>query len=347
MKINIFTFRGGVNASNDATFRLFDLKSNLMFLLRKIRNTILRHAELISASNVTETLKRVQGDNKIEHKTLCHSELGSESRDVETKKRVQGDIKIEDKPLCHYEFILKSKGILNNILTAKKAFAFTLAETLIVMGIIGVVAALTIPNLNSSTADKEKVAKVKKIYSNLNDALGRAQVVYGPVEEWKQLDSTAVAQTARFGERLTEFMKVSKNCKMEVNKGCLSSAKVKSIGAVEDKNYDGDNSVYKFITADGTSIYFTSNGAFVDIDGPIKGSTQYGKDIFLFQLADNDFVPMRKNEFSSYLTELTAGSGFSASGWIIDYDNMDYLKLTKDQKCPNGKTPTEQNPRCK
>lgn len=266
----------------------------MMFLFRKIRNTILRHAELVS-----------------------------ESRDVDTKKRVQGD-KI-----------------------FKKAFAFTLAETLIVMGIIGVVAALTIPNLNSSTADKEKVAKVKKIYSNLNDALGRAQVVYGPVEEWKQLDSTAVAQTARFGERLTEFMKVSKNCKMEVNKGCLSSAKVKSIGAVEDKNYDGDNSVYKFITADGTSIYFVSDGAFVDIDGPIKGSTQYGKDIFLFQLADNDFVPMRKNEFSSYLIELTAGDGFSASGWIIDYDNMDYLKLTKDRKCPNGKTPTEQNPRCK
>ena len=276
------------------TFGLCKKEFKMMFLFRKIRNTILRHAEFVSASNVTETKKRVQGDKIF-----------------------------------------------------KKALAFTLAETLIVMGIIGVVAALTIPNLNSSTADKEKVAKVKKIYSNLNDALGRAQVVYGPVEEWKQLDSTAVAQTARFGERLTEFMKVSKNCKMEVNKGCLSSAKVKSIGAVEDKNYDGDNSVYKFITADGTSIYFTSNGAFVDIDGPIKGSTQYGKDIFLFQLADNDFVPMRKNEFSSYLTELTAGSGFSASGWIIDYDNMDYLKLTKDQKCPNGKTPTEQNPRCK
>ena len=65
-----------------------------------------------------------------------------------------------------------------------KAFAFTLAETLIVMGIIGVVAALTIPNLNSSTGDREKVAKVKKIYSNLNDAIGRAQAVYGPVEEW-------------------------------------------------------------------------------------------------------------------------------------------------------------------
>ena len=69
-------------------------------------------------------------------------------------------------------------------LTIRKVLAFTLAETLIVMGIIGVVAALTIPNLNSSTGDKEKVVKVKKIYSNLNDAIGRAQAVYGPVEEW-------------------------------------------------------------------------------------------------------------------------------------------------------------------
>ena len=44
-----------------------------------------------------------------------------------------------------------------------KKIAFTLAETLIVMGIIGFVAALTIPNLNSSTADKVQFAKVKKI----------------------------------------------------------------------------------------------------------------------------------------------------------------------------------------
>lgn len=74
---------------------------------------------------------------------------------------------------------------MNKIMfVAHKFCAFTLAETLIVMGIIGVVAALTIPNLNSSTADKEKVAKLNKIYSNLNDAVGRAQAVYGPVEEW-------------------------------------------------------------------------------------------------------------------------------------------------------------------
>ncbi len=69
-------------------------------------------------------------------------------------------------------------------LSQLKKWAFTLAETLIVMGIIGVVAALTLPNLNSSTGEKEKVVKLQKIYQNINDALGRAVAVYGPIDTW-------------------------------------------------------------------------------------------------------------------------------------------------------------------
>ena len=92
----------------------------------------------------------------------------------------------------------------------KRFFAFTLAETLIVMGIIGIVSALTLPNLNSSTGEKEKVAKVKKIYQNLNDAYGRATAIYGPFDEWFKNDTTNQARSIRFGERMTEFMKVSK-----------------------------------------------------------------------------------------------------------------------------------------
>jgi len=104
----------------------------------------------------------------------------------------------------------------------KKAIAFTLAETLIVMGIIGVVAALTLPNLNSSTGEKEKVAKLKKIYSNLQDAYGRATAVYGPFDEWFQNDAAPKAAAEIIGERFTEFMKVSKNCGVETGKGCFA-----------------------------------------------------------------------------------------------------------------------------
>ena len=45
----------------------------------------------------------------------------------------------------------------------KKNLAFTLAEVLIVIGIIGVVAALTLPNLNHATGDKDIEFVLSKI----------------------------------------------------------------------------------------------------------------------------------------------------------------------------------------
>ncbi|MBR1680335.1 type II secretion system protein, partial [bacterium] len=125
----------------------------------------------------------------------------------------------------------------------KRLFGFTLAETLIVMGIIGVVAALTLPNLNSSTGDKEKVAKVKKIYSNLNDVMGRATVVYGDYSSW----GTNVTKIAG---RLTDFMKLSKDCGTS-GSGCFST----NVTTDTSSSFSVLNSAfYKVILADGTSL---------------------------------------------------------------------------------------------
>ena len=232
----------------------------------------------------------------------------------------------------------------------RKTIAFTLAETLIVMGIIGVVSALTLPNLNSSTGEKEKVAKVKKIYQNLDDALGRAQAVYGPFDEWFQNDTTNATRSARFGERMTEFMKLSKSCGLAVNQGCWSKKNMQNIDGTSRgvMSMDSSNSVYKIILADGTAVYFVGieYTVIIDIDGPNKGNNQLGKDVFLFRTSDGSVIPSRADNFSAYMSDLKS-EGRTASGWILDYDNMDYLKLNSGGKCPNGTTPTEQNPRCK
>ena len=53
-----------------------------------------------------------------------------------------------------------------------KKSAFTLAETLIVIGIIGVIASLTIPSLSNETNSKEAVTKLKKTQAILEDAYG-------------------------------------------------------------------------------------------------------------------------------------------------------------------------------
>ena len=210
--------------------------------------------------------------------------------------------------------------------------AFTLAETLIVMGIIGVVAALTLPNLNSSTGDKEKVVKVKKIYQNLNDAMGRAVAVYGPVEDWFINDANATAQTTRAGERLTEFMKLSKNCKM--TKGCYTSG-------------SGNISYYEFILADGSSIALHRNGTRIefhlDIDGFNKGKNDDGFDRFYFQTNSTESSIVEPYATDSITAEkygsstlITSCPGYYCAKWVIDYDNMDYLKLDSSGKCPNG-----------
>ena len=103
----------------------------------------------------------------------------------------------------------------------KKALAFTLAETLVVMGIIGVVAALTLPNLNNSTGDKEKIVKFRKIFQNLEDAFGRARSVYGPIATWTKAGNINGAPTDALsgqsvGDRLTEFIKVQKNVELQL-----------------------------------------------------------------------------------------------------------------------------------
>lgn len=52
-----------------------------------------------------------------------------------------------------------------------KKFGFTLAEVLITLGIIGVVAAMTIPTLMNSTGSSEYKSGMKKLLSVLNQAI--------------------------------------------------------------------------------------------------------------------------------------------------------------------------------
>lgn len=53
----------------------------------------------------------------------------------------------------------------------KKSYGFTLAEVLITLGIIGVVAAMTIPTLMNQTSGAEFKSGIKKMVSSLNQAV--------------------------------------------------------------------------------------------------------------------------------------------------------------------------------
>ena len=66
--------------------------------------------------------------------------------------------------------------------------AFTLAEVLITLGIIGVVAALTMPSLIGNYKKQQAIQQVKKAYSVLSQAYTRAVADYGDSSEWDELN---------------------------------------------------------------------------------------------------------------------------------------------------------------
>ena len=66
--------------------------------------------------------------------------------------------------------------------------AFTLAEVLITLGIIGVVAALTIPTLMANHRKQVVETSLEKFYSTMNQAIKMAEVDYGDVRQWDELE---------------------------------------------------------------------------------------------------------------------------------------------------------------
>ena len=61
---------------------------------------------------------------------------------------------------------------------------FTLAEVLITLGIIGVVAAMTIPILMTAYQKKQTVTRLKRAYSIVQQSIRLSEDENGEVESW-------------------------------------------------------------------------------------------------------------------------------------------------------------------
>ena len=69
---------------------------------------------------------------------------------------------------------------------SRKRTAFTLAEVLITLGIIGIVASLTLPNIIYNYQKHVVETRLQKFYSTINQAVRMAEQDYGDRENWAQ-----------------------------------------------------------------------------------------------------------------------------------------------------------------
>ena len=208
-------------------------------------------------------------------------------------------------------------------LAAKKA-AFTLAEVLITLSIIGVVAAITLPTLIQNYQKTVWVNQLKKTYSSLNE--GFKQIVAS-----EGCTTLECADISRDSHGFIDFAKVKtkekfvKTFKLEnvyvdgVPDNSIYNYKIKTLDGGDKDSISLSGPVDGLVgtTPNGEIIYFGgilfSDEILVDING-LKSPNTLGRDVFAFSYFDfNDTVmvtPIFSKKWQEHFEPL--GMGFSS-----------------------------------
>lgn len=89
-----------------------------------------------------------------------------------------------------------------------KKFAFTLAEVLITLGVIGVVSAITMPTLIQNYQKNVTVNRLKETYSILSQAVKMSEIDNGDITEWEFPKNTAQSHVEWINKYLVPYMKI-------------------------------------------------------------------------------------------------------------------------------------------
>ena len=244
-------------------------------------------------------------------------------------------------------------------LAAKKS-AFTLAEVLITLGIIGVVAAITLPTLVANYQKQVWVNQLKKTYTTLNEGFKQMAASEGCTTlECADISEDPSITVFDFAKAKTKekFVKTFKLENVYVGgapSNSIYNYKIKDLlgneGSFSDFFVTNYNSCLVGITSSGKVISFVdlafSPLIVVDING-LKSPNTIGRDIFVFSGFDfNDtamvepwlskkFYEGRSNEISEeeriqfinddcVTTDTTTGGWACAEKIIMDGWKMNY-----------------------
>lgn len=226
-----------------------------------------------------------------------------------------------------------------------KIQAFTLAEVLITLGIIGIVASMTMPALVNLTQNKELETQYKQAYSIISQALNRLNSEQGFVANYDNYR----ACTDDFAKAYKEYFVKLVDCGKD---GCSSSTGKdedgKETGLDKYRSFTGNYSAAGWLD-DGQ--YTVANTMFiavnhctplnkitigVDVNGINKKPNRFGHDFFLFQIQeDGKLLPMGAPNTTAtrwsgdYKNYCKAGSTNVANGFTCAYRAMtekDYFK---------------------
>ena len=206
--------------------------------------------------------------------------------------------------------------------------AFTLAEVLITLGVIGVVAAITMPTLIANYKEKATVTAVKKAYSQISQAYQYLSMENGLISEWADWENEGPDKMA---ELFCTRLKCLKVCSAD-DESCSPE---KIFNTREDRAANKSRTptqyfggIYSYaILEDGTTLAFHPTQIEVDING-FKAPNTPSLDMFIFTVENNKIYPRGINNdnpvqsFDNYCLRY----GHACAAWVLTNENTDYLK---------------------
>lgn len=238
---------------------------------------------------------------------------------------------------------------------------FTMAEVLITIGIIGVVAAMTLPTVINNTKHKELQTAFKKTYSELN----QASQLFMVKESMSFSEYAALNRSLGSPKLMTKFMEYFKGVS-NYNKGVWNNQdddtvvrpyKIKTLNG--KKTTEGICDVTGRYADIAGRVYSLNDAPFTGVNGPVicvdingqKGPNRYGYDYFLFVFTTDGYViPMgqeHKNNASSIGTN-NSGYTLATNGFVSGEEYCNYSENTPEggyscayyamqDKSPDGK----------
>jgi prepilin-type N-terminal cleavage/methylation domain-containing protein len=239
--------------------------------------------------------------------------------------------------------------------------AFTLAEVLITLGIIGVVSAITIPSVIQKYQEKVRVTQLKKSYSMLLNAF--QQIIQEQGTTINNFGNTAEERYNLIKELLPKYLPIVKTCRYN-RSGCVAYnySTIFSDDSVVYSGYSGRYDTYtsyKLNNGVGMKLEYSGNcyqkmnlslttanpnqnlgtyamncgSILVDLNGS-KKPNKLGIDAFRFFIVMDGIVPAgtKKDKiiYHSFeggcLGEYDKKHSDNCTAWVLINENMDYLR---------------------
>ena len=239
------------------------------------------------------------------------------------------------KNICYYSDDVHSLKRVFNM----KNIGFTLAEVLITLGILGVVAALTMPALIGNYKKQQSIQQVKKIYSVLGQAFNHAVADYGDSSEWDTI--TPATASSYFDTYWKPYLQAPvrcysyKECGYENYTPFFKSNKNKDDYVIHP-DAGTINSRVMIHLNDGTFIMIITSSGYgrddrrilVDLNGA-KLPNRFGNDVFFFlRVNGKGIVPFGYDKSVDEVNKdcSSTGDGYMCAaklmraGWTMEKD---------------------------